>query len=205
MTFLVWLNEHFNIFRNVHILKGMNKPEWRLSQIVLKEAKDGDLDFLLNEAKDRLKTTTDIADNLTNRSMLLFSVAITAIITMVGYAGQHLEFTAGILSLFCASALLLVGCSILKPNIVPQEYFANGVDPSDLAVDGMFVDLDGKKPEWYMKAKMIEAYEYRIKVNRGVNEDKANRIQDFINYLFAIPPMFAMVYLLFALFAKLFC
>jgi hypothetical protein len=186
--------------------RNMEDKAWHFPQEVLRAAKIEDLKFLLSEAKERLKVTSAIADNLTNRSMLLFSLATTAIITMMGYAGLHFAFNPAIVSLLAACILLWVGCTTLKPNIVPQEYYSEGADPNSIAVSGMFTDLDGERtPEWYMIANLIEAYDERIKINRSVNETKAQRIETFINYLYAIPPMAVCVYLIFGIFGAFLC
>lgn len=202
---LSWINRHFNFFRNVHILKSVNNKPFKFTQTILQTAGNSDLEFLLSEAKDRLKSTSEIADNLTNRSMTLFSFGIAALTTSIGYIATHFEFRANTVVLVPISIMLWVICSILKKNIVPNEYFAIGADPNSITVDGMFTNLQNKSPKFFLLVHLIEAYDERIVMNRAENEGKAKNIEHAMNWIYGIPVVAICGYLLFLLFVKLFC
>jgi hypothetical protein len=204
MAFDVWLNEHFNFFRNVHTFKKMNKNPI-FTQTILQEADDNDLEFILSEAKDRLKSTMDIADNLTNRSITLFSFAVAAMTTSIGYVATHFDFSANTIVLIPIIIILWGICSILKKNITPNDYFATGADPESIVVDGMFTNLQQKRPKWHLLVHMIEAYNERILVNRRENENKGENIEEVIKWVYAIPITAIIVYSLFFIFSKFLC
>jgi hypothetical protein len=192
----IWLNEHFNFFRNVHNLKAMS-DEFKINQTVLHEADADDLEFILSEARDRLKTTNDIADNLTSRSITLFSFAIAALLTAIGYVATHFKWEANTFVLFPLIFIVWFICSKLRRNIVPNDYFSVGADPDTIVVDGMFTELQGKRPEWYLHIHLIEDYNERIKINRAANESKAETIEEAIGWVYTLPVLAIVLYLIF--------
>lgn len=201
MAFLHWINEHFNFFRNVHTLKNMEEKQI-FSQVVLAQAKEPDLEFIFTEAKERLKSTMDIADNLTNRSITFFSLSVAALTTSIGYVATHFYCSANTFVLGAIGVMLWFVCSLLKKNIVPNEYFAIGTDPSGIVVDGMFTNLQDRTPRWHLLVHLINAYEVRITTNRGENEEKADNIEKAMFWIYMIPIAASASYLLFFLFIE---
>ena len=174
----------------------------KLSKVILIAADEKDLELLLTEAKDRLKSTMDIADNLTNRSMTFFSFTVAALTTGIGYISTNFSLEANTVVLTPIMIILSVICSLLKNNIVPNEYFSIGSDPETIAVDGMFINLAKRRPRFYLLAHLIEAYNARIVNNRTENEKKASSLELAMFWAYIIPAAALTRYLLFFFFVE---
>jgi len=127
------------------------KPEnpFTFTQVILNEASLDDLKLIFSEAKDKLIESTEEAHQLYQRSILILSLSITILTSIIAYLTTNWVFNIQNSLLVFTGIVLWFMCGILKPNIKPDEYKANGTLPEYICKDGFFMELQDEKPEWH--------------------------------------------------------
>jgi hypothetical protein len=181
-----WINEHFNLLKNVSILNGMVNNLPLPASVTI--GKESDLRVIFEQARDRVAEQTGDADKLYQRSVVLLGICITALTSILGYVGTHLEWSLTNVLLIGIAIILWVSCALLKPNITPQPYSGLGNEPDELLREDFFSNLsEGKSPEWYILLAEIKNYQKRIDLNGKQNARRAKNIKEAINWLYCIP------------------
>jgi hypothetical protein len=176
-----------------------DEEPFKFTQVILNAASIDDLKLIFSEAKDKLKESTDEAQQLYQRSILILSLSITILTSIIAYVSTHLIFNLQNSLLVFSGFVLWVMCSFLKPNIKPSEYKADGTIPEYICTDGFFTNLQDETPEWHLHIHLIEAYNARIKGNRALNDTRAGNISEAIRWLYMIPPFSLLIILVFFL------
>src|SRR5215212_7383940 len=111
-----WVNKNLNIFRTVEIIETA-PSDWTIPQIVLEKASGEDFQVLLTEASNKLQSSSNSWDSITNKSTFLYSTSITFLTGGVGYILLHFTFSFINCCLGSACVFLYSICSTLKYNI----------------------------------------------------------------------------------------
>jgi hypothetical protein len=158
-----------------------------------------DLRFIFSQAKDRISVLTEDAERLYQRSVIIITICITSVTAIIGYVGSHLEFSFATVLLSIIGAVMWVVLSMLKPNMVPQDYWGIGSQPVTLATDAFFTDLEGDKAEWHLLYSEIISYQWRIEENVDQNEKRAKNLKDAITCIYWIPLIAIVILALFVI------
>ena len=133
MNFWNWLNQHFNLLRNIPILFRMNKIEdWERNKFVEKQIKQNELQLIFNECDKRLAETVKSKELFYQRSVTLLTISITLLVSSIGYLSSRMgDFYFGVLNVTLIVSIFILWyiCGTLKVNLNPVVFHVNGTLP----------------------------------------------------------------------------
>ena len=202
MTFGAWLNDSFNLLKNVPILIHMSESEWNPDSKVVNVAKPEDLQIILCEAKDRFQATVDSKEIYYQRSGMLIGIAITTLTAIIGYlCSLQKKFQINVFTfnlIVIAGIMVYISCK-LKNNLKPIKIKTNGTDPKVLYNKDFFIGQP-KEAAFMMLHKLIKAYEKDYHTNKALNETVLERLDDCIEWLYRVPVISFFIWIVGALF-----
>ena len=186
------------VFRNLNIFRVITYPEitasnWQFPAVVLQTASYEDLDLLLSEAHNKIQSLSNGWDSITNKSTFLYSLSMTAFTGCFAYIFTHFHLSYINICLASAAFFLYTICSVLKYNIKTAKVFGYGTSPELLAKAGMFTNLDGRQPKWYLAAHLVLKYNERIAYNKEVNNLRISYFDECFIRLSFIPAFWLLI------------
>lgn len=196
MAFFRWLNEHFNLLIIPRILRSVKKP-LMITDLVKKDSTVEELRFIFEQARDRVKETSEEGDRLYNKSIGIVSICLASITAIAGYLLSD-EKTPAVLDISgCITIVVLVVAAVkIKYNILPLGYKGVGSSSEKLLADAFYTNLEGKTPLWHLLANEIAMYNERISINNENNDKRNNVLKEVFQLLYSIPALFAIILLL---------
>lgn len=203
MSFWRWINENFNLFQIIRTLRIMESEDLKFPPEI-KKASTEDLRFMLREVEDRNRSLNERADSLYEKSIIFFGISITALSGLVVYISDNPpNWSAKYIICVEIIILLIMVCCRLKRNLKMAEYHATGVVPKVFTLES-FYKKSKKSLEWEFTKQMILDHQQRIDNNIQLNKDRAGRIKDAIEYLFYIPAVSIITWIILYIIAQ-FC
>ena len=193
MNFWNWLNQHFNLLRNIPILFRMNKIEdWERNKFVEKQIKQNELQLIFNECDKRLAETVKSKELFYQRSVTLLTISITLLVSSIGYLSSRMgDFYFGVLNVTLIVSIFILWyiCGTLKVNLNPVVFHVNGTLPDHLFNTKYFTEYEGegKTSQERMLLDLIIAYRQKVHENVNINTLISERYGNAINALYALP------------------
>ena len=200
MAVLHWVNEHFNLLKNVTTLGRMSdEPKWEPCSSVKANASLDDLILLFSEAKDRLKEVIIDSQRYVQKSTILVSACITILTGLFAFLGTEVsafinhrdEITNARILVFISglavSVLLCIICVVLKDSLRGAKYSGDGTRPRNIYKEKFIMSEVGDLNRKALYNALLIDYEQRVKEGLEHNRERARRINESITYLYAIP------------------
>ena len=177
-------------------------PKWQIDpSIDIDRVSLNDVKLIFAQAEKRLDDTVKTGEGIATKTMNLVTLVAGILIALSGFLisnwkGLATATNKDLIAVMGVLYVLTVFIYMIK-NVLPNEYFVMGSEPSELMLPSFFDPaVRDDKITIFLYMNEIENYDYRIEVNLVVNNGRWLRFRRTVVALLMLPVLLGVVYIL---------
>lgn len=161
-----------------------------------------DARFIFEQSEKFLIDVNESHKSIVERTYTLLAVFGTILTALIGFNVERLSTSKAwteplSLTLWITIVYIILGTIYLSKNIRPTNYMGVGSPPMNLFNDCIFaINVPGDKRAIRIIMSEIERYQFRIEVNKTINQEKWKVFTVSLYGILSIPVVFLLVYLI---------